>query len=111
MLTEYAACCLSQLTFPAQAYETIQQKMQELGDMAEAFDLKTINSLLVTLPVIKPNVEKIMKMYSVNRPGGNTVDIIPRPGSDPECNAADKACHETEKALDDLLRRTSKRLG
>lgn len=76
--------------------------MEKLSQVADKFESASVPGLLRTAPDISSHLEHFDAMFAVED-DGKTFAIVPTPGADEECDAAQAAIDDIEERLQDLL--------
>ncbi|WWC85565.1 uncharacterized protein L201_000429 [Kwoniella dendrophila CBS 6074] len=91
-------------------FQKLQSGVEKLRSLAENFKSPSVGGLLRTIPDLSNHLEHIQSMYEEYR-DGKTVAILPRPGADEECDAADAAVQDIDGRLNAYLKEAKRITG
>lgn len=84
------------------AFEKIQRELEKLLEIASTFSSGSVAKLIRSAPDLQPLIDRLLGMYKERR-DEKTLEILPRPGADEDCDAADAEVRRIEDGLDEML--------
>ncbi|XAO26442.1 hypothetical protein I312_105279 [Cryptococcus bacillisporus CA1280] len=92
-----------------ESFSKLQKGIDNLVDMSESLESTGVKALLRSAPDLSGMIEHIRGMYTIEQ-NEKTIAILPNPGADEECDAADAEVERIEEELNEILEEVKKTL-